>query len=131
MAAMFAGLQVVTEAELAIRGIWPVSVVHGDAETAEDADLIYGALHRLAGECGQLAGYRGGKTTRRSCSPGPTPRPPPRGSSPGHRQWSTPDGGTSPPRRTRSGTEGRTSIMSAAAAEQQAREHGSRIITAL
>ena len=60
MAAMFAGLQVVTEAELAIRGIWPVSVVHGDAETAEDADLIYGALHRLAGECGQLAGYRGG-----------------------------------------------------------------------
>lgn len=29
-------------------------------ETAEDADLIYGALHRLAGECGQLAGYRGG-----------------------------------------------------------------------
>ena len=60
MAALFAGLQVVTEAELAIRGIWPVSVVHGDAETAEDADLIYGALHRLAGECGQLAGYRGG-----------------------------------------------------------------------
>jgi hypothetical protein len=60
MAAMFAGLQVVTEAELAIRGIWPVSVVHGDAETAEDADLIYGTLHRLAGESGPLAGYRGG-----------------------------------------------------------------------
>lgn len=35
-------------------------MVHGDAETAEDADLIYGALHRLAGECGPLAGYRGG-----------------------------------------------------------------------
>ena len=59
-AAIFGGLQVVTEAELAIRGIWPVSVIHGDAETAEDADLIYGGLHRLAGECGPLAGYRGG-----------------------------------------------------------------------
>ncbi len=32
----------------------------GDAETDQDADLIYGALHRLAGECGTLAGYRGG-----------------------------------------------------------------------
>jgi hypothetical protein len=60
LAAVFAGDQVVTEAELAIRGIWPVSVVHGDAETAEDADLIYGALHHLAEECGPLAGYRGG-----------------------------------------------------------------------
>ena len=60
LAAMFTGNQVATEAELAIRGIWPVSVVHGDAETAEDADLIYGALHRLAEECGQLAGNRGG-----------------------------------------------------------------------
>jgi len=48
-AAIFGGLQVVTEAELATRGIWPVSVMHGDAETAEDADLIYGGLHRLAG----------------------------------------------------------------------------------
>ena len=34
-------------------------MVQGDGETAEDADLIYRALHRLAGECGQLAGYRG------------------------------------------------------------------------
>jgi hypothetical protein len=58
--AMFAGLQVVTEAELVIRGIWPVSVVHGDAETAEDAELIYGALRRLAEECGPLAGTAGG-----------------------------------------------------------------------
>ena len=55
---MFAGLQVVTEAERH-PGIWPVSVVQGDGETAEDADLIYRALHRLAGECGQLAGLPG------------------------------------------------------------------------
>jgi hypothetical protein len=60
LAAIFANLQVITEAELAAQGIRPVSVMHGDAETAEDADLIYGALHRLAEECGPLAGYRGG-----------------------------------------------------------------------
>ena len=60
LAAMFVNLQVVTEAELAAQGIRPVSVIHGDAETVEDADLIYRVLHRLADECGPLAGYRGG-----------------------------------------------------------------------
>jgi hypothetical protein len=59
MAAVFAGIQAVTEAELAAHGIRPVSVAHGDPETAVDADLISG-LHRLAEECGILAGYRGG-----------------------------------------------------------------------
>lgn len=60
LAAMFANLQAVTEDELAAQGIRPVSVVHGDAETVEDADLIYRVLHHLADECGPLAGYRGG-----------------------------------------------------------------------
>jgi hypothetical protein len=60
LTALFANLQVVTGAELAAQGIRPVSVVHGDAETVEDADLIYRVLHRLADECGSLAGYRGG-----------------------------------------------------------------------
>ena len=46
LAALFANLQVVTEAELAAQGTRPVSVMHGDAETVEDADLIYRVLHR-------------------------------------------------------------------------------------
>jgi hypothetical protein len=57
--AMFAADQAVTEAELAANGIRPVSVVHGDPESSEDADLIH-ELHRLAEECGTLSGYRGG-----------------------------------------------------------------------
>jgi hypothetical protein len=60
LAAVFAGVQAVTEAELAAHGVRPVSVAHGAPGTSEDADLIYGTLHRLAGECGSLAGYRGG-----------------------------------------------------------------------
>ena len=58
--ALFADIQAVAEAELAAVGICPVSVAHGDAESAEDTELIYGTLHRLAAECGPLAGYRGG-----------------------------------------------------------------------
>jgi hypothetical protein len=60
LAPVFAGHRAVTEAELAARGVHPVSVVHGCAETGEDADLIYRALPALAGECGPLAGTRGG-----------------------------------------------------------------------
>jgi hypothetical protein len=57
--AIFASAEVVTEAELAAHGISPVTVVHGDPETSQDADLIH-ELHRLAGECGPLRGWRGG-----------------------------------------------------------------------
>lgn len=57
--AIFAAAQVVTEAELAAHGISPVTVVHGDPETSQDAGLIH-ELHRLAAECGPLGGWRGG-----------------------------------------------------------------------
>jgi hypothetical protein len=60
LAAVFSGHQVVTEAELAARGIHPVSIAHGCAETDEDAGLIYRELPRLARGCGPLAGTRGG-----------------------------------------------------------------------
>ena len=59
LAAMFDGAPAVTEAELAASGVRPVSVTHGDPESEEDARLIH-QLHRLAEECGPLAGYRGG-----------------------------------------------------------------------
>jgi len=59
-AAVFAGLAVQAEAELAVRGIYPVSVVHGYAEDEASSGLIYGRLPRLAEESGQLAGARGG-----------------------------------------------------------------------
>jgi hypothetical protein len=55
LAAVVAEIQAVTEAALVARGIRLVSVVHGDPEIAEGADLIYGMPHRLAGECGTLA----------------------------------------------------------------------------
>ena len=60
LAAMFTGHQVITEAELAARGIHPVSVAHGTPETDEDARLIFEELPRLARECGTLTGTRGG-----------------------------------------------------------------------
>jgi hypothetical protein len=50
----------VTEAELAARGIHPVSVVHGCPETGQDTGLIYQVLPALAREFGPLAGTRGG-----------------------------------------------------------------------
>jgi len=61
---VFANVQAITEAELAAEGICPVSVVHGDAETAEDAEVIYETLPRLARECGELTGWRGGNQRR-------------------------------------------------------------------
>ncbi|MGH3158662.1 MAG: hypothetical protein ACRDNF_19085 [Streptosporangiaceae bacterium] len=57
---MFTRHQVVTEAELATRGIHPVSIAHGSAETDHDADLIFEVVPRLARDCGPLAGTRGG-----------------------------------------------------------------------
>jgi len=53
-------LRAVEEAELAAGGIHPVSVVHGDAESDEDAELIYRELPRLAREAGHFAVTRGG-----------------------------------------------------------------------
>jgi hypothetical protein len=60
LAGLFAGHQVVTEAELATRGICPVSIAHGSAETDHDAELIFEVVPRLARGCGTLAGTRGG-----------------------------------------------------------------------
>ena len=59
MEAALAGLQALDEADLAAGGIHPVTVEHGEVETDQDADLVYGTLHRLAGECGTLAGHPG------------------------------------------------------------------------
>jgi hypothetical protein len=58
--AAFAQQQVVTEAELALGGIHPVSVVHGDPETAADANLMFTVLPALARRCGHVRGTRGG-----------------------------------------------------------------------
>ena len=60
--AAFEQLQTAEEAELAAHGIRPVSVVHGDLESADDEQLIYGpeGLHALAGQAGHYHQYRGG-----------------------------------------------------------------------
>jgi hypothetical protein len=58
--AAFAQQQVVTEAELALGGIHPVSVVHGDPETEADANLMFTVLPALARRCGHVRGTRGG-----------------------------------------------------------------------
>lgn len=60
LAAILSSTAAVAEAELAASGIRPVSVVHGYAETDQDAQLIYGTLPELARECGTLAASRGG-----------------------------------------------------------------------
>jgi hypothetical protein len=57
--AMFAGPAVVTEAELAARGIFPVTVAHGTPEAPDDEALLR-SLAAIAGECGPLEGLRGG-----------------------------------------------------------------------
>ena len=53
-------MQTAEEAELAAHGIHPVSVVHGDVESAEDERLVFGELPRLAREAGQVSLIRGG-----------------------------------------------------------------------
>lgn len=57
-------------AELAARGIVPVSVVHGDPESAEDEQLHH-SLHRLAAEAGPYCATIGGNdyTTWHFCGP--------------------------------------------------------------
>lgn len=60
LAAVFAGHQAITEAELAARGIHPVSISHGTPETGEDTDLLYKTLPGLAAGCGTLTGTHGG-----------------------------------------------------------------------
>ena len=72
LAAVFAADQVVTEAELAAKGIYPVSVAHGSPETDEAAALIFEVLPRLARECGTLTATRGGNeyTTYLFAGPG-------------------------------------------------------------
>lgn len=60
--AAFNEIQTTEEAELAANGIHPVSVVHGDLESAEDEQLIYGpdGLHALAGRAGSYHRTRAG-----------------------------------------------------------------------
>ncbi len=60
--AAFGQMQTAEEAELAAQGIHPVSVVHGDLESADDEKLIYGpdGLHALAGRAGPYHRTRGG-----------------------------------------------------------------------
>ncbi|GGL55335.1 hypothetical protein [Planomonospora parontospora] len=60
LAVALAGPAVLAEAELAVRGLHPVSVAHGDAETDEDARLIYTELPALAARAGTVCSRRGG-----------------------------------------------------------------------
>ncbi len=53
-------MQVAEEAELAARGIHPVSVVHGEVASADDETLVFGVLPRLAREAGAFTSMRGG-----------------------------------------------------------------------
>lgn len=72
-----ASVAAVDEAEMAMRGEHPVSVVHGDPESELDALLMFDWLPRAAGVIaarhgGRVAGWRGGGdyTTRRFAGPG-------------------------------------------------------------
>lgn len=75
--AAFAQAQAVTEAELALNGIYPVSVVHGPVESREDEQLICGTLPGLAEQCArEAAAYvdttigTGDTTTKMFAGPG-------------------------------------------------------------
>ena len=82
--AAFGQMQTAEEAELAAQGIHPVSVVHGDLESADDEKLIYGpdGLHALAGRAALTTGPEAGTTTPPGSSTGPAPSRPPSHSSP-------------------------------------------------
>lgn len=74
---LFQGAAVVREAEFAMDGIHPACVVHGEAESHQDADLIYRVLPELAQKIADLtdatlAGSHGGHgwTTRLYRGPG-------------------------------------------------------------
>ncbi|MGH3190674.1 MAG: hypothetical protein ACRDOL_26120 [Streptosporangiaceae bacterium] len=60
LAAALSQLQLAEEAELAARGIHPVSVVHGDVSSADDETLVFGVLPRLARAAGTYTVMRGG-----------------------------------------------------------------------
>jgi hypothetical protein len=72
LAFLFTYPPLITEAELAVRGLRPVSVVHGYGEEPEEAMLIYCALPELARGAGQLAHQvsGGGFTTYVYTGPG-------------------------------------------------------------
>jgi hypothetical protein len=53
-------MQILEEAELAARGIHPVSVVHGKVSSADDEALVFCVLPQLAREAGPFASTRGG-----------------------------------------------------------------------
>ncbi|MEV1177518.1 hypothetical protein [Nonomuraea sp. NPDC049784] len=59
-AGAIAARSVVVEAELAVAGLCPVSIVHGDPETEQDAQAIYRTLPDLARSCGSLYSRGGG-----------------------------------------------------------------------
>jgi hypothetical protein len=56
--AMFTQAHALTEAELALNGIHPVSVVHGPMESSEDEKLICETLPELAEQCARETGAR-------------------------------------------------------------------------
>jgi hypothetical protein len=56
LSGLFNGMAVVREAELAMDGIYPACVSHGDPEDHDSANLIYEALPDLARKIGQLTG---------------------------------------------------------------------------
>jgi hypothetical protein len=57
---LFACAPAIAEAELAVRGLRPVSVVYGCGEECGEAKLIYQTLPDLARRAGQLWGQRSG-----------------------------------------------------------------------
>lgn len=60
--AAFRQMKTADEAELAAQSVHPVSIVHGEAESASDEKLIYGpeGLHALAARVGQHHRTRAG-----------------------------------------------------------------------
>jgi hypothetical protein len=58
--ALFAGPAVVVEAELAMQGLSPVTVMHGPADGEQGAHLIGTVLPELADRCGPPQFTRGG-----------------------------------------------------------------------
>ena len=58
--AVLGPMQILEEAELAARGIHPVSVVHGVVASADDEALVFCVLPELAREAGLFTSMRGG-----------------------------------------------------------------------
>jgi hypothetical protein len=58
--AVLGPMQILEEAELAVRGIHPVSVVHGAVASADDEALVFCVLPQLAREAGSFTSMRGG-----------------------------------------------------------------------